>query len=151
MLASCSGSRTSPGRLHDKGLIERTKTGWAFAYRPVVAETEVVAEQVRHPFAYEHAHLVHAHRLFVIVAPLAAALDPLVWLCRGAVGFALERWADEDAASASRTSRCVTARALARAALAKLSRSRSYLVQQWTWTSRQRRGPPHRPDLRADG
>jgi len=69
--------------------------------------------------AHEHAHLVHLHRFFVIVAALAAALDPLVWLCRDDVEFALERWADEDAAS--RTSRCVTARALSRAALAKLS------------------------------
>jgi len=34
-------------RLHDKGLIERTKVGRAYAYRPVVAETEVVADQVR--------------------------------------------------------------------------------------------------------
>lgn len=34
-------------RLHDKGVIERTKVSRAFAYRPVVAETEVVAEQVR--------------------------------------------------------------------------------------------------------
>lgn len=34
-------------RLHDKGLIEREKTGRAYAYRPVVAETDVVAEQVR--------------------------------------------------------------------------------------------------------
>lgn len=34
-------------RLHDKGLIERSKVGRAYAYRPVVAETDVVAEQVR--------------------------------------------------------------------------------------------------------
>src|SRR5215471_12445281 len=34
-------------RLHDKGLIERHKAGRAYAYRPVVAETEVVAGQVR--------------------------------------------------------------------------------------------------------
>jgi predicted transcriptional regulator len=34
-------------RLHDKGLIERDKVGRAYAYRPVVAETEVVAGQVR--------------------------------------------------------------------------------------------------------
>jgi predicted transcriptional regulator len=34
-------------RLHDKGIIERSKVGRAFAYRPVVAETDVVAEQVR--------------------------------------------------------------------------------------------------------
>ena len=38
-------------RLHDKGVIERTKVGRAYAYRPVVAETEVVAEQVRRLFA----------------------------------------------------------------------------------------------------
>jgi hypothetical protein len=69
--------------------------------------------------AHEHAHLAHAHRLFVVVAALAAALDPVVWWCRHDVEFALERWADEDAAS--RTGRAVTARALARAALAKLS------------------------------
>jgi predicted transcriptional regulator len=35
------------GRLYDKGAIERTKVGRAFAYRPVVAQTEVVAEQIR--------------------------------------------------------------------------------------------------------
>jgi len=69
--------------------------------------------------AHEHAHLAHAHRLFVIVAALAAALNPLVWRCRDDVGFALERWADEDAAG--RTSRRVTARALARAALTNLA------------------------------
>jgi predicted transcriptional regulator len=39
-------------RLHGKGLIERTKRGRAFAYRPVVAETEVVAEQVRRLLAH---------------------------------------------------------------------------------------------------
>ena len=39
-------------RLHDKGVIERTKVGRAFAYRPVVAETDVVAEQVRRLFAH---------------------------------------------------------------------------------------------------
>jgi len=34
-------------RLHDKGVIEREKVGRAYAYRPVVAESDVVAEQVR--------------------------------------------------------------------------------------------------------
>lgn len=34
-------------RLHDKGVIRRSKVGRAYAYRPVVAETDVVAEQVR--------------------------------------------------------------------------------------------------------
>lgn len=69
--------------------------------------------------AHEHAHLSHAHRLYVVVAGLAAAVNPLLSLCRDDLGFALERWADEDAAAG--TSRVVTARALAKAALAKLS------------------------------
>jgi predicted transcriptional regulator len=34
-------------RLHEKGLIARQKAGRAYAYRPVVAESDVVAEQVR--------------------------------------------------------------------------------------------------------
>ena len=34
-------------RLHAKGLIAREKAGRAYAYRPVVAESHVVAEQVR--------------------------------------------------------------------------------------------------------
>lgn len=34
-------------RLHDKGLITRERAGRAYAYTPVVAETDVVAEQVR--------------------------------------------------------------------------------------------------------
>ncbi len=39
-------------RLHAKGLIQRTKVGRAFCYRPVVAETDVVAEQVRRLLAH---------------------------------------------------------------------------------------------------
>jgi predicted transcriptional regulator len=34
-------------RLHDKGLVDREKSGRAYAYRPTVAENEVVADQVR--------------------------------------------------------------------------------------------------------
>ena len=34
-------------RLHDKGVIERTKVGRAFAYSPMVAESDVVADRVR--------------------------------------------------------------------------------------------------------
>ncbi len=77
------------------------------------------AEEWAAVVAHEHAHLAHAHRLFLIVAGLAAAMNPLVSLGRHDLAFVLERWADEDAAV--RTSRMVTARALAKAALAKLS------------------------------
>jgi len=69
--------------------------------------------------AHEQAHLAHAHRLFVVVAGLAAAMNPILVSCRGDLAFALERWADEDAARQS--GRTVTARALAKSALAKLS------------------------------
>lgn len=34
-------------RLAEKGSVERTKVGRAYAYRPVVAESDVVADQVR--------------------------------------------------------------------------------------------------------
>lgn len=34
-------------RLGEKGSVERTKVGRAYAYRPVVAESDVVADQVR--------------------------------------------------------------------------------------------------------
>lgn len=69
--------------------------------------------------AHERAHLAHGHRLFLIVGGLAAAMNPLVLLGGDDLAFALERWADEDAAAC--TSRMVTARALAKAALAKLA------------------------------
>jgi len=69
--------------------------------------------------AHEHAHLAHAHRRFAGVAAVAAAMSPVLAPCPAQVAFALERWADEDAAC--RTTRTVTARALAKAALAKLS------------------------------
>jgi predicted transcriptional regulator len=34
-------------RLTDKGVIERAKVGRAYAYRPVVAEADVIADEVR--------------------------------------------------------------------------------------------------------
>lgn len=34
-------------RLHEKGVIERKKSGRAYAYRPVVAESDVAADQIR--------------------------------------------------------------------------------------------------------
>ena len=69
--------------------------------------------------AHEHAHLAHAHRVFCVLTALATATNPLLVPARHGVAFALERWADEDAAA--RTSRTVAARALTKAALAKLS------------------------------
>ncbi|MGW7823013.1 M56 family metallopeptidase [Streptomyces puniciscabiei] len=66
--------------------------------------------------AHERAHLAHRHGPLVTAATLAAAADPLLGPVRRAVGFLVERWADEQAAAAVGDRR-TTARALARAAL----------------------------------
>jgi len=66
--------------------------------------------------AHEQAHLRHRHDRYLLVANLARGVPVLTTLGRR-LGFALERWADEDAASAT-GDRLVVARAVARAALA---------------------------------
>jgi hypothetical protein len=66
--------------------------------------------------AHERAHLAHRHGMLVTAVALAAAADPfLAPTCR-AVAFLVERWADEQAATAV-GDRGAAARALARAAL----------------------------------
>ncbi|MFF7981385.1 M56 family metallopeptidase [Streptomyces sp. NPDC007901] len=66
--------------------------------------------------AHERAHLAHRHGRLVTAAALAAAANPLLGPVRSAVSFLVERWADEQAATAV-GDRVTTARALARAAL----------------------------------
>ncbi|MFG3288540.1 M56 family metallopeptidase [Streptomyces sp. NPDC048179] len=66
--------------------------------------------------AHERAHLTHRHGRLVTAAALAAAANPLLGPVRSAVSFLVERWADEQAATAV-GDRVTTARALARAAL----------------------------------
>lgn len=66
--------------------------------------------------AHERAHLAHRHGPLVTAATLAAAANPLLVPVRSAVVFLVERWADEQAATAVGDRR-TTARALARAAL----------------------------------
>lgn len=66
--------------------------------------------------AHERAHLAHRHGPLVTAATLAVAANPLLGPVRTAVGFLVERWADEQAA-ATVGDRRATARALARAAL----------------------------------
>ncbi|MGW1052054.1 M48 family metalloprotease [Streptomyces sp. NPDC002521] len=66
--------------------------------------------------AHERAHLAHRHGPLVTAATLAAAADPLLGPVRTAVGFLVERWADEQAATTVGDRR-TAARALARAAL----------------------------------
>jgi Zn-dependent protease with chaperone function len=67
--------------------------------------------------AHERAHASAFHYLFTTAARLAAAANPLLRPVANAVGYTVERWADERAAVAAGDRR-LAARAIARAALA---------------------------------
>jgi beta-lactamase regulating signal transducer with metallopeptidase domain len=67
--------------------------------------------------AHERAHASAFHYLFTTAARLAAAANPLLRPVAGAVGYTVERWADERAAAVVGDRR-LAARAIARAALA---------------------------------
>jgi len=67
--------------------------------------------------AHERAHAADLHYLFGTAARLAAAANPLLRPVSAAVGYTMERWADEHAAAVA-GDRQLTARAIARAALA---------------------------------
>jgi Zn-dependent protease with chaperone function len=69
-------------------------------------------------FAHEQAHPRHRHHRYQAAASIAGALNPLLGGLRAEIDFQIERWADE--AAADSTGRTVTARSLARAALATL-------------------------------
>ncbi|MFC9615134.1 M56 family metallopeptidase [Streptomyces sp. NPDC056938] len=68
-------------------------------------------------FAHERAHLAGRHHLFLATAELAVTLHPMLRGLREPLAYALERWADESAATAT-GDRALTARAVGRAALA---------------------------------
>ncbi len=68
--------------------------------------------------AHEAAHLRHHHHVYVQLARLAAAANPLLRPLARAVAEGTERWADESAADEV-ASRRLVARGLARAALAR--------------------------------
>ncbi|WP_030418914.1 M48 family metalloprotease [Streptomyces sp. SCSIO 75703] len=73
--------------------------------------------------AHERAHLAGRHHLLSAVGDLAAVVHPALRGLRDALGFHLERWADEEAAVAVGDRR-VAAAALARAALAGAAHDR---------------------------
>jgi beta-lactamase regulating signal transducer with metallopeptidase domain len=77
------------------------------------------ADERRVLFAHERAHLSRRHHRLVAAAGSAAALNPLLGPVRDTVAFLVERVADEDAA-ATVGDRELTARTVARAALATL-------------------------------
>ncbi|WP_018505491.1 M56 family metallopeptidase [Parafrankia discariae] len=68
--------------------------------------------------AHEHSHLRHRHHAYTQLADLAAAANPLLRTPAAAVRLAVERWADEDAATTA-DNRAVVVRALARAGIAR--------------------------------
>jgi len=75
------------------------------------------ADERRVLIAHERAHVAGCHYLFAAGARLAAAVSPLLRPLVPAIGYSLERWSDEQAASAV-GDRELAARAIARAALA---------------------------------
>jgi Zn-dependent protease with chaperone function len=77
------------------------------------------ADERRVVFAHERAHLAGRHHRLVAAAAAAAALNPLLIDVRETVAYLVERCADEEAA-ATVDDRDLTARAVARAALATL-------------------------------
>jgi hypothetical protein len=76
----------------------------------------LTAPQRRAVLAHEAAHLRYRHHLYVQLARLAAAANPLVRPVSRAVDLAVERWADEDAAREV-GDRVTVARAVASAVL----------------------------------
>jgi hypothetical protein len=81
------------------------------------------ASERRVLLAHETAHLRHRHHRHRALAGLIAAADPLLFTLPGVIHHLTERWADEDAAAAV-ADRDVTARTLARAALAATAAER---------------------------
>jgi Zn-dependent protease with chaperone function len=73
--------------------------------------------------AHERAHATWFHYLFTSAARLAAAANPLLRPVAAAVGYTVERWADEHAARVT-GNRPLTARAVATAALATSAAAR---------------------------
>ena len=73
--------------------------------------------------AHETSHLDHRHPWWLLAAELAAAVNPLLGPTARTVAQAVERWADEDAASAL-ADRTLAARTLARTALLMHQRTR---------------------------
>jgi beta-lactamase regulating signal transducer with metallopeptidase domain len=104
--------------IDDDALTAYAVGGWRG--RIVVSRSMLAAlspDERRVVLAHEDAHLRHRHHLYLHLAALAAAANPLVRPTRAAIALGVERWADEDAATEMHD-REATARGLASAALA---------------------------------
>jgi Zn-dependent protease with chaperone function len=76
----------------------------------------LTGDERRVVLAHETSHLLHRHAWWLLVADLAAAANPLLRPTARTAARCVERWADEDAATAIGDRR-LTARSLARIAL----------------------------------
>lgn len=124
VLATHRHTRALPGRDQLVVVPDPAPEAYAAPGRPgrVVVSTAMLdaltpAEQDA-LIAHERSHLAHRHHLFLAAVHLAAAVNPLLRPAARAVGYTVERWADEDAAEAVHD-RPVVAHAVGRAALAR--------------------------------
>ncbi|MDX6739491.1 M56 family metallopeptidase [Actinocorallia sp. A-T 12471] len=90
------------------------RNGGVLASRGLLAALD--PRELRVVFEHEGAHLRHGHHRYLAVAALAAACVPPLRPLRSRLRFALERWADEEAAEAV-GDREQVARTIARVAL----------------------------------
>lgn len=104
--------------IEDEGVDAYTVPGWPS--RIVVTSGMLAALSAPERevlLAHERAHAGACHYAFAAVARLAAAANPLLTPLARAIGYSVERWADEKAATAA-GSRPLAARTIAKAALA---------------------------------
>jgi Zn-dependent protease with chaperone function len=123
LLAAGRQARRLPGAgqvvvIDDEAADAYTLPGWPCR----IVVTAGMMRALSHPerqvlLAHERAHASAFHYLFTTAARLAAAANPLLRPVAAAVGYTVERWADERAAAAA-GDRQLAARAIARAALA---------------------------------
>ncbi len=95
-----------------------TAPGWPGRIVVTTGMMEALSEAERQVLlAHERAHAAARHYLFTAAARLASAANPLLRPLATAVGYSVERWADEEAAACT-GDRSLVARAVAAAALA---------------------------------
>jgi Zn-dependent protease with chaperone function len=95
-----------------------TLPGWPCRIVITTGMLDALSAQERQVLlAHERAHAGGSHYLFTSAARLASAANPLLRPVAAQVGYTVERWADERAAAAT-GDRPLTARAIARAAMA---------------------------------
>src|SRR5271165_303156 len=123
LLAAGRQARRLPGAgqvvvIDDEAADAYTLPGWPCR----IVVTAGMMRALSHPerqvlLAHERAHASGLHYLFTTAARLAAAANPLLRPVAAAVGYTVERWADERAAAVT-GDRPLAARAVAQAAIA---------------------------------